>query len=173
MCKEASRRAVRVGATTFLAALLVVSCFAAGCERPPEAEYDVASRKVGKAEQAVLKLQDALEASEAHAREALEGVERDRKALIDARQKLAKAEGRLGELATDEVLFRAIQRQLLDDEALRQSAISVKVEQGRVTLSGQVASSKLRARAAEKLAGARGVKGVDNRIEVSASAPKS
>ena len=169
-CRRNDRKA---RASAWLLAPFLAACFGVGCEPLPEAKYDAATRKLSKAERAVLRKEVTLQASEARAREAQERVERDRKALIDARQELANAEGRLGELATDEVLFRAIQRRLLDDAALRESAISVEVREGRVTLSGRVSDAKLRVRAVESVAGARGVKGVDDRIQVSRPARSS
>ncbi len=143
--------------------------FLAGCGDPGEAAYGDASTHVREAEQAVRRGEKALAASERNVQLALERAERARKGLIDARRDLARAEGRLGEAATDEVLFRVIQRRLLDDKALRQTAISVRVDRGSVSLYGRVSDEKLRARAGDAVARARGVRSVENLIEVAAS----
>ncbi len=138
-----------------------------GCERSPEAEYDGASDAVARAERNVERRQANLEESEAAAARWARQMDRDRQALLDAKRDLAMAEGRLTESATDQVLFRSIQRQLLQDKTLRATAVAVRVEQGHVTLTGQVPEEELRARAQRSVAGTRGVKSVANRIEVS------
>lgn len=143
--------------------------FLASCGDPDEIAYGDASTRLTKAEEAVLRAAEDLAASDWNVEVALERSERARKALIDARRDLARAAGRLGKAATDEVLFRVIQRQLLEDKALRRTSISVRVNGGRVTLEGRVPDEKLRARAGETVARARGVSSVENLIEVAAS----
>jgi len=124
------------------------------------------SHALVKAERDVRRREAALGSSEDSAAKWAQRLDRDRQALIDARRDLASAEGRLSDRATDEVLFRAIQRQLLQDKALRDTAVAVHVEDGRVTLTGRVPEAKLRARAEASIARARGVKSLENRIEV-------
>jgi osmotically-inducible protein OsmY len=77
----------------------------------------------------------------------------------DLRDRVRTLEQRLEVRATDVALFRAVQSALLEDETLRESAIGVSVDEGRVTLTGIVLST-LEARRALNLA--RQTAGVDD-----------
>ncbi len=93
--------------------------------------------------------------------------------LDRARQQLAAAEERVAALEAerkaavpDDVLFRRVQRRLLEDPALSEVAIAAEVSGGVVTLRGSVPDPDT-ADAAVKIAEAvEGVGRVDSRIEV-------
>jgi osmotically-inducible protein OsmY len=72
--------------------------------------------------------------------------------------------------ATDDVLFRTVQKRLLEDDDLSNVAIAARVSKGVVTLSGSVPNAKLRDRALEIARTTPGAGHVESRIEVQVSA---
>jgi osmotically-inducible protein OsmY len=97
--------------------------------------------------------------SKAEARLAEAQTERDQaaKAVHAAERSLSEAEAKVGLYATDDELFRHVQKLLLDDPALKDAAISASVKSGVVTLTGHVTDAKARDHAIEV---ARSVPGV-------------
>lgn len=93
--------------------------------------------------------------------------------LAGARQELDKAERRLKEArarldtrATDVALFRSIQKSLLDEDDLQDSAIRVEVDDRIVTLRGVASGNDARQRAIELAKEAPGSKRVVDQIAV-------
>ncbi len=86
--------------------------------------------------------------------------------LHTAEQKLADTEDEIDLRATDAVLFRLIQKRLLDDDDLEDVAISARVSKGVVTLSGTVPNEELRERAIDIARDTPGVVSVESRIEI-------
>ena len=64
-----------------------------------------------------------------------------------------------------------VQQELLEDDDLEDVAISARVEQGTVTLSGVVPSAELGARAVELAESVPGVVAVQSRIQVAEGKP--
>ena len=85
---------------------------------------------------------------------------------------LAQREAVVNRSATDAVIFRAVQKRLLEDDDLSEVAIAARVSKGVVTLSGSVPNAKLRDRALEIARTTPGVGGVESVIEVPVSAAK-
>jgi osmotically-inducible protein OsmY len=138
----------------------------AGCGGDREEELAEASEALGDARGAV-------EQARQRVTEKQEKVERAQEELAEARDRLREAEARLIEAesevdvsATDAVLFRTIQRKLLEDDALEGFAIQADVSQGVVTLSGQVEKEKQRERAEQIASATPGVARVQNEIEL-------
>jgi osmotically-inducible protein OsmY len=146
--------------------LLLVSC---GPTDPEvmlrEASERVAERRliVEQARERLDKREEALDAAEA---------ERDRaiQALRDAERRLEAAETEVAEHASDELLFRVVQRHLLEDRSLEGVAIAAEVAGRVVVLSGDVADPKLRDRAVAVAREIPGVRGVESRIRVATPA---
>ena len=67
------------------------------------------------------------------------------------------------------MLFRNVQRRLLDAGALREVAIAAEVNDGVVTLRGRVPDEKMRNAAVQLATGVDGVITVDDLIEVAQS----
>jgi hyperosmotically inducible protein len=106
------------------------------------------------------KLEDArkeLSKAENRLAEAQTDRERATKSVQAAERALSEAEAKVGLYATDDELFRHVQKLLLEDPALKDGAISASVKSGVVTLSGHVPDAKARDHAIEL---ARGVPGV-------------
>ncbi len=98
--------------------------------------------------------------------------------LRRAEERMAAAEAAVDLDATDEILFRAVQKRLLEAEDLEKVAIAARVEQGVVYLSGRVPDADLRNRAIDVARETPGIARVESRIdlesepEVSAPAEK-
>jgi osmotically-inducible protein OsmY len=144
----------------------VVSIVAAGCGGDDRAaQLETASRELREAQADVDEKRAKVASAEAELREA-------RTALGAAQDRLAEARSLIGVSATDDVLFRSVQKDLLEDRKLEEFAIAAAVEKGVVTLSGRVSGAELRERAAEIAGATPGVTSVDNRIVVEEGAPE-
>lgn len=90
-----------------------------------------------------------------------------RGAFDTEQRRLAEAQERMRRFAVpDAVLFRNVQRDLLDSAALDDVAIAAEVSQGVVTLRGRVPDERTREAAVEIAEEIDGVISVDDRIEV-------
>ncbi len=168
--------APRVGYSTsmrhhslLLAALLVA--LVPACGEDPEERFRDAIETLETA-------QEAEEQARSRVAERQEEADAAHRRLVDAQAELVEAESGVAEaqqtlaaLATDDVLFRAVQSRLLEDRSLRDVAVAARVDAGVVTLSGSVPSAELAARARELAAATPGVIGVRSQIAVSAPAP--
>ncbi len=126
-----------------------------------------ARARVEESRAAVSAAETELERSERELEAARDRLEASLADLATDEAELAAAEKRLRELSVpDPVLFRNVQRELLEAPALRSVAIAAEVEEGRVTLRGRVPDQRTR-EAAEAVAGSvSGVSAVSNEIEV-------
>jgi hyperosmotically inducible protein len=147
-------------------ALVLLACGESDREaalREASSQLEAAKQEVEQKQELVDRKRDAVEA-------AREELEKASGALEKARDRLAAAQERVGEYATDAVLFRSVQRRLLEDEKLERVAIAARVENGVVNLSGTVPSAKLRDRAVEVAKKTSGVVRVDSNIQVAGGA---
>jgi osmotically-inducible protein OsmY len=158
-------KAILVGLATVLVAL---AC--GGSD--PEVDLEQASQAVEETRAEVEKARETVETREGEAEQAQERLAEARAALREAESELAKREAVVNRSATDAVLFRAVQKRLLEDEDLSKVAIAARVSKGAVTLSGSVPDAKLRDRAVEIARATPGVTRVESLIEVPVSAPK-
>jgi osmotically-inducible protein OsmY len=122
-------------------------------------EVEIAAEKVKQREADVKQAQTKL----AEARNALRAIEAE----------LAKREAQVDSSATDEVLFRAVQKRLLDDGDLANVAIAAHVNNGLVTLSGNVPDAKIRDRAILVARETPGVQRIETHIQVVSAKAKS
>lgn len=157
--------AFRVGLAT---GLLVLAC--GGSD--PEVDLEQASRAVEEARAEVETAREVVRARESEVKEAQERLAEARSALLEAESEFAKREAVVNRSATDAVLFRAVQKRLLEDDDLSEVAIAARVSKGVVTLSGSVPDARLRDRAVEIARTTPGVADVESRIEVPVSAAK-
>ena len=84
----------------------------------------------------------------------------------EAEVRLAEAQSQVSLYATDDVLFRTIQKRLLEDGSLEGVAISAQVQDGVVLLAGDVPDEELRDRALEIARSVPGSLAVESRIRV-------
>jgi osmotically-inducible protein OsmY len=159
------RTAFRVG---LAAALVALAC--GGSE--PEVDLEEASQAVEEARAQVEKARETVQARESEVKKAQERLAEARSALREAESEFAQRETVVNRSATDAVLFRAVQKRLLEDDDLSEVAIAARVSKGVVTLSGSVPNAKLRDQAVEVARTTPGVTTVESRIEVPVSAAK-
>jgi osmotically-inducible protein OsmY len=159
------RTAFRVG---LAAALVALAC--GGSE--PEVDLEEASQAVEEARAQVEKARETVQARESEVKKAQERLAEARSALREAESEFAQRETVVNRSATDAVLFRAVQKRLLEDDDLSEVAIAARVSKGVVTLSGSVPNAKLRDQAVEVARTTPGVATVESRIEVPVSAAK-
>jgi osmotically-inducible protein OsmY len=138
----------------------------------PEVDLEEASQAVEEARAQVDEARETVQARESEMQEVQERLAEARSVLREAESELAKREAVVNRSATDDVLFRAVQKRLLEDDDLADVAIAARVSKGIVTLSGSVPEAKLRDRAVEVARKTPGVIRVESRIEVPASEAK-
>jgi osmotically-inducible protein OsmY len=158
-------KATQVGLATILVAL---AC--GGSD--PEVDLEQASQAVEEARAEVETARETVQARESEVTQAQERLAEARAALREAEGELAQREAVVDRSATDAVLFRAVQKRLLEDEDLSEVAIAARVAKGVVTLSGSVPDAKLRDRAVEVARTTPGVASVESLISVPVAAAK-
>ena len=157
---------------TWICVGLGTALFALACGSDPEADLEEASRAVADAQAQVDRGREVVQARESELEEAQKRLAEARSALRQSESELAQRETAVDRSATDDVLFRTVQKQLLEDGDLKKVAIAARVSKGVVTLSGAVPDEKLRDRALEIAQAAPGVVRVESRIEVRGSEKK-
>lgn len=144
-----------------------------GCGSPtPEEQLAALSQERENAESAVEEAQGAVIAQEAVVEQAQTTLEVRREELDEARRELAEVNERLQAVASDPVIFRGVQRRLLEDPLFEGLAIRVEVERGVVSLHGGVPDDATREAAVEAARRFPGVTGVRSRLEVPAPGEK-
>ena len=138
----------------------------------PEVDLEQASQAVEEARVQVEQARETVEMRESEVKEAEDQLAEARSVLREAESEFAQREAVVNRSATDAVLFRAVQKRLLEDDDLSKVAIAARVSKGVVTLSGSVPNAKLRDQAVEIARATPGVGSVESRIEVPVSAPK-
>ena len=151
-----------------LAVLIVaaVSLAAVACGEPdPEKALEEASAELASARE-VLAAADAdvneLRVSMRELEAQLADAERVRR---EAQRHVSEAEALVTERASDDVLFRAVQRRLLEDSQLADAAVTAEVSSRVVTLRGVVATAALRDRAIAVAQAAPGVAEVVSKLQ--------
>lgn len=149
--------------TAGLAGLLLL---AAGCSEDPQQRYERASVNLEAAKQARAEAQRAVTEQKAELVRLQEKLEAAERRLEQARERMAQASQKLERSVNDEVLFRSIQRALLDEGRFAGAAIAVGVENRVVTLTGSVPDEATRKAAIETARGYAGVEDVADFLEV-------
>ncbi len=130
----------------------------AGCSEPTPEElleaanevFEEASREVEEATSVLAQREDELALAQSARDEAASRLRNGERALTEARTQV-------GLHATDELLFHKVQQALLEDEVLADVAVSAKVDDGVVVLSGNLPSEALRSHATLVAEGVPGV----------------
>jgi len=141
-----------------------------GCGDDSEQKLESATQGLTQAREELREFNDTL----AQREEALERARVDRDlahdAVIEAQRRLAIAQHEVEKHTTDDAVFRAVQKRLLEDEGLEHVAISARVHNGAVTLSGTVPDEQTRDLAAEVARSALGVVDVNSQITMASAA---
>jgi osmotically-inducible protein OsmY len=151
-----------------LAALAALGCGETTREEQLRAANEavaISADELGEARALLEEREGALEA----AREARDEA---RGAVEEIERQLAEAEASVGLHATDDVLFRAVQKRLLTDEALSDVAIAASISDAVVTLRGAVPDAALRDHAVEISSAVPGVRQVVSEIAAPAPEPE-
>ena len=133
-----------------LALPLTLFALTLGCGEPSQEELLQAATETF--EEARLEVEEASAALEKHEEElAMAQSARDQAAqrLRAGERALAEAKVQVSVHATDDLLFRTVQQALLEDEILVDFAVSAQVDDGVVTLSGDVPNQATRAHATQ------------------------
>lgn len=121
---------------------LLLGCLGCDGEPPPEQRLAQTREQLAEVSREVGTLEAKVERRREAVREAEDALARARDELEESEQELARVRSRLDEHATRVAVFRAVQKALLEREALEDYAIRVEVADGRVTLRGEVDEQK-------------------------------
>jgi osmotically-inducible protein OsmY len=163
-CRSSRRHAAR--GLAWGAALTLLSGLCACGEPSIEEKLSNAEALLVDARAAVQEAQGQVEETQESLEQAQSEVEAARQELRDAESRLAEVESTVDFRVTDALLFRAIQKRLLEADELADLAIRAEVVRGAVTLHGSVRRPEARDTAIEIAKGVPGVATVDSRIEV-------
>jgi osmotically-inducible protein OsmY len=157
-----------------LRSLLLVLVLAAGCGGgDEEARLAKLGKELGSLRESLAETRAQVTEREATAKAAQDALAEVRGQQRETERRIAEIEKELGAHATDPVLFRMVQKQLLEDDDLEEFAISARVERGVVTLTGVVKNAELRERAVKLAEAVPGVVSVQDRMQVSEAPPQA
>lgn len=148
-----------------LAALALALAFGCG-EGERAAEFEEARKRVNDAQERLDAARTELEEREEALETARDRVQAARERVDESESELAEAREEVASYANDTLVFRSVQKRLLEDQALEAVAVRAAVEGGVVTLSGRVPSRDLQERAVRIAEETAGVVDVVSRIEV-------
>jgi osmotically-inducible protein OsmY len=151
---------------SFAAGIVAMTLLLACGGSDPAVDLEKASKAAEQTRSARENALEKVKQREAEVKEAQARLEEARKALRDIEAELAKRVAKVDKSATDEVLFRAVQKRLLEDGDLASVAIAAHVNNGLVTLTGNVPKAALSDRAVVVASETAGVQRVENRIAV-------
>lgn len=159
-----TRGRARASTAAWAASLVLI---ALSCSEPdPEQALEEASAELASAREVLEEADADVDELRGRMRELetqLTDAERVRR---EAQQHVNEAEALVTERASDDVLFRAVQRRLLEDSKLADAAVTASVSSRVVTLTGQVANDALRKRAISVAQAAPGVSQVVSQLQV-------
>lgn len=139
---------------------VIMTCVMLGCSEPaPEARLGEA----GEALDNVSRNLDQIDKEIDSLRDDLDEKQDKRDKLVERKMSL---EERVARRATDVALFRAVQSKLLNEEALKNSALSVEASDRVIVLSGKVTTQAERDIAVRLAASVAGVADVRSRLQV-------
>jgi len=147
-------------------ALLVGAATITACSPDPQEKYEQATEALKDAREARNQAQEKLNAKKEELAKLRSNLNESEAKLRKARKKVDDASQAVNKTVNDEVLFRSIQRELLDKKHFEDAAIAVGVKNRVVTLNGNVPDDKTRKRALEIARSQAGVERVVDRLEV-------
>ena len=150
--------------------LLVTAATLTACSDDAQERYDEATEALAEARENRAEAQQALQEKQAELEEFQDKLDEAEEELEQARENQAEAEAKVNASVTDEVLFRTLQRKMLNKDKFEDAAIAVGVADRVVTLTGSVPNQKTRKAALEIAREQSGVKEVIDFLKVRGSA---
>ena len=147
-------------------ALVMAGAALSGCSQDPQEKYDSAVEQLKEARQSVDDAQEKINSKKEELKELQNNLDESQSNLAAARGKVDEASQAVNKTVNDEVLFRTIQRELLDKKQFDKAAISVGVTDRVVTLTGNVPDEKTHKKAVEAARSQAGVKNVVDQLQV-------
>ena len=155
-----------------MASFAALSLGLAACGEPdPEEALEEASAELARAREVLTEAEGDVDGIRAKMRELEEKLADSERVRREAERHVNEAEALVTERASDDVLFRAVQRRLLEDPELADVAVTAGVASRVVTLRGVVATEALRERAVAVAKAAPGVAKVIDELQTSQPAP--
>ena len=151
---------------TVLTSLVLGASLLAGCSETPQEKYDNAVEQLKEARESRNEAQEALNEKKEELNELQANLNESENELQEARQKVAAASEAVNKTVNDQVLFRTIQRDVLNEKSFDKSAISVGVKDRVVTLTGVVPDEETRELALEKARSQAGVEDVVDELQL-------
>lgn len=146
--------------------VLLSALAVAGCSESPQEKYNDATSKLQDAKKARQKAKDKVADAKEEVKDAKQGLDEAQDKLQEARQKVIAATQAVNKTVNDEVLFRTLQRSVLNKDEFAKSAISVGVNDRVVTLTGTVPDQKTHKKALQVVRDQAGVASVNDQLEV-------
>lgn len=138
----------------------------AGCSKAPQQRYQAAVEVLEQAREARIEAAQVVAAREQALADLKQKLAQARGRLNNARAELQQARARIDKVVNDAVLFRAIQRTMLNSERFSGAAISVGVDNRVVTLTGTVRDKVTEKAALEAARNHPGVRKVRDQLTV-------
>ena len=151
---------------TLLVAITLGLTTLAGCSETPQEKYDNAVEKLNDTRESRNEAQEKVASKKEELSELQANLNEAEAKLNDARKKVEAASRAVNKTVNDEVLFRTIQREVLDRDEFDEAAISVGVKNRVVTLTGNVPDEETRKRAVKLARSQAGVQDVNDELEV-------
>lgn len=118
--------------------ILLFAALVAGCGSDAQQRYDRATEALADARERREEAQERVQEKQEELNELQANLDESEERLEKARENMREAEAKVKESVNDQVLFRTIQRKLLDEDKFDESAIAVGVSDRVVTLTGTV-----------------------------------
>ncbi len=147
-------------------ALVMTGAALSGCSQDPQEKYDSAVEQLNDARESVDDAQAKLDDKKEELAELQDNLDEAQSNLADARSKVDEASQAVNKTVNDEVLFRTIQRELLDKKTFDKAAISVGVTNRVVTLTGNVPDEQTHKQAVKVARSQAGVEDVVDQLQV-------
>lgn len=146
--------------------LLLATMMTAGCSQSSQEKYNDALNHLSDTKKTAQKAQDKVDDAKDKVADAKKKLAEAKKNLKEAQQKVAKARKSVDQTVNDDVLFRTLQKKMLNDDAFSDAAISVGVNHRVVTLTGNVPDQDTKQKAVKTAQQQTGVAQVHDQLEV-------
>jgi len=147
-------------------ALILGVATISGCSKDPQEKYNDAIEQLKDARASRDDAQEQLKSQKDKIADMQEELNEAKAKLAEAGQGVDSATQAVDKTVNDEVLFRTIQRELLDKKTFDKAAISVGVQNRVVTLSGNVPDEDTHQQALKAARSQAGVKNVVDQLQV-------